>query len=304
MHKRILGGVVLAVLVAGIAHAEVLKITGEFAAPSREASLLRSLSIDRIGGQDGSALARAIEQGLSGTHFDLMGGYAGQGNAEGSLTGGVTTGVDEQPFKRREKRCVEKDSANQKKCIREEEVELRCRRRIVSVKADLRIVRNRDGRIVYSATKPFSEETSWCEGKNDRPPPVEDVIADAVRSLGYAVREDIAPTISTYDIRVRESDKGMSKDQAKRFKDLVKLTKRDVRGACDGWEAMAGELPGNASLTFNRGLCAEQAGDYPRALQLYHAAQRAGAAEGGAGADRAMRLIAGKEDAAIRARRR
>ncbi len=303
MDKRILGGVVLPALVAGIAHAEILKITGEFAAPNREASLLHSLSIDRIGGEDGSALARAIEQGLSGTHFDLMGGYAGQGNAEGSLTGGVTTGVDEQPFKRKEKRCVEKDSAD-KKCIREEEVELRCRRRIVSVKADLRIVRNRDGRIVYSATKPFSQESSWCEGKNDRPPPVEDVIADGVRSLGYAVREDIAPTISTYDIRVRESDKGMSKDQAKRFKELVKLTKRDVRGACDGWEAMAGELPGNASLTFNRGLCAEQAGDYPRALELYHAAQRAGASEGGAGADRALRLIAGREDAAIRARRR
>jgi hypothetical protein len=303
MDKRILGGVVLAALVAGIAHAEILQITGELAAPNREASLLRSLSVDRIAGQDGPALARAIEQGLSGTHFDLMGGYAGQNNAEGSLTGGVTTGVDEQPFRRKEKRCVEKDKANDKKCVREEEVELRCRRRIVSVKADLRIVRNRDDRIVYSASKPFTQESSWCEGKSDRPPPVEEVIADAVRSLGHAVRDDIAPTVSTYDIRVRESDKGMSKDQAKRFKDLVKLTKRDVRGACDGWEAMAGELPGNASLTFNRGLCAEQAGDYPRALQLYRAAQSAGASEGGGGADRALRLIAGREDAAIRERR-
>ncbi len=304
MDKRILGGVVCAVLVAGIAHAEILQITGEFAAPNREASLLHSLSVDRIAGQDGPALARAIEQGLSGTHFDLMGGYAGQNNAEGSLTGGVTTGVDEQPFRRKEKRCVEKDKANDKKCVREEEVELRCRRRTVSVKADLRIVRNRDGRIVYSASKPFTQESSWCEGKNDRPPPVEEVIADAVRSLGHAVRDDIAPTVSTYDIRVRESDKGMSKDQARRFKDLVKLTKRDVRGACDGWEAMAGELPGNASLTFNRGLCAEQAGDYPRALRLYQAAQGAGASEGGVGADRALRLIAGREDAAIRERRR
>jgi hypothetical protein len=303
MKKRILGAIALVALAAGIAHAEVLEITGEFAAPNREASLLRSISIDRIDGQDGAALERAIEQGLSNTHFDLMGGRTGRSNAEGSLTGGITTGIDEQPFKRKEKRCVEKDSADQKKCVREDYVELRCRRRIINVKADLRLVRNRDGRIVYSTTKPFTQDTSWCEGQS-APGPVEEVIADGVRGLGYAVRADIAPTISTYSIRVRESDKGMSKEQAKRFKDLVKLTKRDVRGACAGWAALGNELPGNPSLAFDLGLCAEQAGDYQKALQYYHAAQRAGATEGGQGADRAIRLIAGKEDAAIRARRR
>ncbi|MEP9359508.1 hypothetical protein [Sphingomonas sp. KR3-1] len=300
MKKRILGAIGVAALVAGIARAEVVEITGEFAAPSREASLLRSISIDRIGGQDGSALARAIEQSLSGTHFDLMGG--GRGNAEGSLSGGITTGVDESPFKKREKKCVEKNDKG--KCVKEEDVELRCRRRIVTLKADLRILRNRDGRIVYSATKPFSQDTSWCEGQGGRPAPVEDVIADGVRTLGAQVRSDIAPTVSTYRVRVRESDKGMSKDQAKRFKDAIKLTKRDVRGACAGWDALAHELPGNPSISFDLGLCAEQRGDYAKALDFYHAAQRAGAQEGGEGADRAIRLIAGREDAAIRARRR
>lgn len=299
MKKRILGGVAIAMLAGGIARAEILEVTGEFAAPNREASLLRSLSIDQIGGEDGSALARAIEQALSGTHFDLMGG----GNAEGSLTGGVSTGVDERPFKRREKRCVEKNSANQNKCIREAEVEVRCRRRVINVKADLRIVRNRDGRILYSTTKPFVQDESWCEGQN-APAPAEEVIGDAVRALGYQVRSDIAPTVSTYRIRVRESDKGMSKEQGKRFKELIKLTKRDVRGACAGWSGLAGDVPNHPSLTFDLGLCAEQAGDYQKALDFYHAAQRAGAAEGGEGADRALRLIAGREDAAIRARRR
>ncbi|NWP29066.1 hypothetical protein GY984_25555, partial [Escherichia coli] len=81
----------------------------------------------------------------------------------------VTTGVDESNFKRLERRCVEKDSADQKKCIRHAEVEVRCRRRVVSVKADLRLVRNRDGRIVYSTTKPFINEFSSCEGDNTRP---------------------------------------------------------------------------------------------------------------------------------------
>lgn len=299
MKKRMIGAIALAALAAGAANAEVLEITGEFAAPSREASLLRSLSVDRIDGQDGAALERAIEQALSGTHFDLMGGGAG----EGSLSGGVTTGVDERPYKSREKRCVEKDSANQNKCIREAEVDVRCRRRIINVKADLRIVRARDARIVYSTSKPFAQESSWCEGQ-EPPAPAEEVIADAVRSLAYQVRSDIAPTVSTYRIRVRESDKGMSKGQGKRFKELIKLTKRDPRSACAGWAALAAEVPNHPSLSFDLGLCAEQTGDYQAALDFYRAAQRAGAVEGGEGTDRALRLIAGKEDAAIRARRR
>src|SRR5436305_4699125 len=86
MNKRILVGAAAAMLVAGIARAEVLEITGEFAAPNREASLLRSISVDRIEGQDGQALARAIEQGLAGTHFALMGGHAGRGNADRKST--------------------------------------------------------------------------------------------------------------------------------------------------------------------------------------------------------------------------
>ena len=77
MKKRMIGAIALAALAAGVANAEVLEITGEFAAPSREASLLRSLSVDRIEGQDGAALERAIEQAdrkstrLNSSHTDI-----------------------------------------------------------------------------------------------------------------------------------------------------------------------------------------------------------------------------------------
>ena len=287
-------------LAAGIAQAEVLEITGEFAAPNREASLLHSLSIDRFSGQDGAALARAIEQGLSGTHFDLMAGRTGRDVADGSLSGGVTSGVEESGYEKYEKRCVQK--AQDGKCQKEEQVKLYCRRRVINVNVDLRLVRNRDGRIVYSATKPFRDETVWCPGQNPQRT-VEETISDAVRNLGYSVRGDIAPDVQTYRIRVRESDKGMSKEQGKRFKDLIKLTKRDARGACAGWAAMRAEAPGHPSLLFDLGLCAEQAGRYEEALALYRDAVRAGAAEGNEGADRAMRLIAGREDAKLRGRR-
>ncbi|MBX3566007.1 MAG: hypothetical protein KF730_15685 [Sphingomonas sp.] len=284
---------------AGVAQAEVLRVTGEFPARFREASLLHSLSIDRFDGQDGIALANAIERRMGSTHFELMGGRAGRHNADASLSGAVTTGVEENPFKKKEKRCVEKDKDD--KCLKEAEVDVRCRSRIINLRADLRMVRNEDGRVVYSESKPFREETSWCEGQNPFRS-VEDSVIAGIQQIANDVRYDIAPSVQTYDIRVRESTKGLSKDAAKRFKDLVKLTKRDPRGACAGWEAMLAEGP-HPSILFNVGLCAEQRGDYDGAVALYRQSSQYGASEGGEGASRASRLIAGREDATARARR-
>lgn len=299
IRKRWVAATVAVATAAGIAHAEVLQITGEFAAGFREASLLHTLAIGRIEGQDGPALGNAIERHLSGTHFQLLGGRGARGNADGTLSGGVTGGSEESPFTRKEKRCTAKDKDG--KCIKEEEVELRCRRRIVNVQATLRIVRNEDGRIVYSEQKPFRNETSWCQGQGAGQT-VEEVVAGAIEQMASSVRYDIAPSVRTYSVRVREGTKGMSKDLAKRFKDVIKLTKRDPRGACAAWDTMA-EAAGHPSLLFNQGLCAEQRGDYAGALALYRQAAGAGASEGNEGAGRAEQLIAGREDARKRARR-
>ena len=293
-------GAAIAAAALGVAQAEVLGITGEFPARHREASLLHSLSIGRFDGQDGIALANAIERAMGRTHFELMGGRTGRNNAEASLSGAVTTGVEENPFKKKEKRCIEKDKDG--KCVKEAEVDVKCRRRVVNLRADLRMVRSEDGRVVYSESKPFRDETSWCEGQNPYRS-VEDTVMAAIQQISNDVRYDIAPSIQNYEIRVRESTKGFSKDAAKRFKDLVKMTKRDQGGACRGWDAMQAEAPTHPSLLFNRGLCAEQRGDYEGAVALYRQASQYGAGEGGEGASRATRLIAGREDAKLRARR-
>ncbi|RYY24284.1 MAG: hypothetical protein EOP62_17520 [Sphingomonadales bacterium] len=285
---------------AGVAEAETLSMTGEFAAPYRDASLLGSLALGRIEGQDGPALANAIERYLSNTHFELMGGRGARRDADGTLSGGITGGSEETPFTRKEKKCTSKDKDG--KCIKEEEVEVRCRRRVINLNVSLRIVRGSDGRIVYSEQKPFRHEASWCQGQSAGQT-VEEIIGGGIEQIARSVRFDIAPEVRTYSIRVREGTKGMSKEAAKRFKDLIKLTKRDARGACAGWDAMR-DAAGHPSLVFNQGLCAEQRGDYARALALYGDASRAGATEGREGMERANRLIAGREDAAVRKRRR
>ncbi|MBC9033131.1 hypothetical protein IAG41_12095 [Sphingomonas sp. JC676] len=301
--KRI-SGLLAATLLAGTARAEVIEVTGEFPASNREASMLGSIAIERIGGQDGPALGIAIERALSGTHFEVLAGRTGRETAEGGISGAVSTGVEEAPFKRKEKQCTSKDKDG--KCLKEEQVEINCRRRLITINADLRVVRNSDGRILYSDTKRAGDDVSWC--KNERPnQTAEDRISDLLQGIAGGFRMEIAPHVETYRIRVRESGKGMPKDVAKQFKGLVTLSKRDPRGACAGWDSMNRQLPGNASVVFNLGLCAEQHGEYDAALALYREAQPLIGGRGGEaadGADRAMRLIVGRKDAAERARRR
>jgi len=286
---------------AGAAQSEVLEITGEFPANNREASFLESVSVDRFGGSDGSALQIAIERALGGSQFELLGGRAGRDTAEGSISGSINSGVDESSFTKKEKQCVSKDGNG--KCTKEEQVEVRCKRRIIDIKADIRIVRNTDGRILYSQPKPFRDEVEWCRGDNPSRT-TEDVIEGAIRDIAGSLRGDLVPHTDTYKIRVREGTKGLSKETANRFKDLVKLTKRDPQGACRGWDAMQAEAAGYPSLLFNLGLCAEQRGDYEKAVGLYRDAANAGATEGREGFERATRLIAGREDAKERAKRR
>lgn len=294
----------IGLVASGIGHAEVLSVTGELAAPHRDASLLRSLAIARFDGEDGLALAGAVERALSNTHFDLMAGRGGRDNAEGTLSGAVRTGVEERSFKRKEKRCAVKKKGGG--CEKEENVEVRCRERTVTVTANFRVLRNADGRILYSAEKPNIDQRTRCEGE-DGGPAIDEIVSEAMREIADGLRSDIAPSVRTYNVRVLESTKGLSKLDADRFKAAVRMTKRDAPGACAAWEAMNREAPNHAATVFNLALCAEQRGDYANAMALYRQAQPLIGGRGGEaseGVSRVAQLIAGREDAAARGRRR
>lgn len=304
--------VVLAALImtAPAALAESVRMTGRFAAPYRDAAMLDSLRVGRIGGEDGMQLALAIERALGRpniegrTHFELIGGPGG--DADGLLNGNVVTGVQETRFKRKEKDCVEREGGKRDgKCLREEEVEKDCTRRVINVNADLRIADAR-ARVVYSVSRPRRDETSWCRGQ-DPSRTTEEAIRAMIIDIAENVRADIVPSVELYSIRFRESTRGLPKPLERPFKDIVKRTQRDLRAACAAWAAMDQQAPNHPSITFDLALCAESAGEYDKALALYRRAAPLigrGGNEATAGAERAQRLIAGRDDEAARRRGR
>lgn len=297
-------------MTAPAALAESARMTGRFAAPYRDAAMLDSLRVGRIAGEDGMQLGMAIERALARpdiegrTHFDLVGGRGG--DADGLLNGNVVTGVQETRFKRKEKECVEREGGKRDgKCLREEEVEKDCTRRVINVNADLRLA-GPDGRVLYSVSRPRRDETSWCRGQ-DPARTTEEAIRGMIIDIAENVRADIVPSVQDYSIRFRESTKGLPKELVRPFKDIVRQTQRDLRGACAAWAVMDQQVPNHPSITFDLGLCAESAGDYDKALALYRRAApligRSGN-EATTGVERAVRLIAGRDDEAARRRGR
>lgn len=266
----------VAITVAVPALAETLTSTGLFPAPWREAAMLRSITVDRLGGRDGQQVGMAIERALGRTNnrgvawFEMVygGRRSGGGNADGTLSGAVSSGVEDSYYKQPEKRCVERDA--DKKCIKEETVQLNCTRRVANLTADLRIVRN-DGRIVYNVTKPLRQEITWCQGQNPSRT-AEEMIASMVGEIAESVRSDTVPRTEVYRTRILESTKGVPKDQTKRFKDVVKLTQRNPGQACQEWAVLNQSVPNHPSILFNLGLCAESMNDLQGALNWYRRA--------------------------------
>lgn len=297
-------------LFAPAAHAETVRMNGRFPAPYRDAAMLDSLRVGRIGGEDGIQLGMAIERALARpdiegrTHFDLVG--APGGDADGLLNGNVVTGLEETRFKRKEKECVEREGEKRDgKCLREEEVEKDCTRRIINVNADLRITDARS-RVVYSVSLPRRDEASWCRGQTPSRT-TEEAIRAMILDVAENVRADIVPSVEIYVIRFRESTRGLPKPLERPFKDIVKQTQRDLPAACAAWTAMDAQAPNHPSITFDLGLCAESAGDYDAALALYRRAAPLigrGGNEATVGIDRVARLIAGRADELARERAR
>ncbi|UZK68218.1 hypothetical protein OKW76_09035 [Sphingomonas sp. S1-29] len=261
-------------MVSGAA-AESVGFVAETPAGNRAVAMLDSLAIGRLGGGDGMRLAMAIERALAQPgpdgqpHFDLMAGRRGGGaDADGVLDGAVISEVQENRVKLERNRCIE---GSDKDCKKRGNVELDCRRRVLSVRADLRVVGNADGRILYAEQHPRREEVSWCPGDTS-PVGVEDRVSAMIDTIAAEVRDDLTPRAERVNIRFREGRKGMDKAAGERFKQAIRLTQRDLRAACGEFDAIEAAMPGHPSVVFNRALCAEAADSLEQARTIYAAA--------------------------------
>lgn len=238
------------------------------------------IAVDRFEGEDGAELAQGIEAALGTVRFGNRPYFRMIGLETGAaydaiVTGSAKTAFSESNVTEKRKRCVEKDPANKDKCLKEDEVDIRCRRRIVTVSSTVRLAAVADGSVRYSRPLVTRDEQNICPDRQASRT-IEDFVAEALRGQVDTIRRDVAPRAYTIDVRVDENRKELDKPVAEAFKAAVRQTKTDPAGACDAWAAMTRDIEPTAALAFNLGLCAEQRGDFVAAGDWYGQAQRLG----------------------------
>ncbi|MBX9814397.1 MAG: hypothetical protein K2X76_06825, partial [Sphingomonas sp.] len=256
----------IALGIAAPAAGESISITGRFPAPYREGGYIRRISVDRITGADGRALAFSLERALGSAGREVVLGGA---PSEAGISGDVATEINERRVEQQRERCTQQEGD---RCLKREQVKLICNARVVDMIADLRIAEEARGDVLYSARKTRHNESIFCPGDANRPGPVEGLVRGMVDDVAGEVARDITPYTRTYSQRFYESRDGMPKELGQRFKEAIAQTKRDMPGACAALAALDQELP-HFALAYDAGLCAEAEGDYPRALAAYQRAR-------------------------------
>lgn len=286
---------------SGAASAETLTVSGWYAAEERDVAMLHSLSVGRFDGNEGYSLASALERKLGqGRDRDGRAYYtirSGYGKVDGVADGAMQIRVENVNFKRKVKRCPADTSSTKCPDAEKIEIELHCKRRIVSATSDVKIVRMADDAIIYSRSFPQRNQVETCEGDKE-PNEIGPLVDSWVADIANQVAAQITPFGRTEKIRVRESRTGMNKEDSAQMKSLIAATKTSESAACAGWRDMEARGVKHATLSFNLGLCAESAGDLDTALSYYGALAAAsrGSADVNASIERVERRMAGEAD--------
>lgn len=286
-----------ALCLAATAQAETLRIEGLYPARAPDIASIKSISIDRFGGSDGTALAFEIEDKLrdleidGAPYFKIMAGRSAI-EPEAMLSGTATAGVEEYETTGYRDRCVERNDKG--KCEKRKSIKVPCTARVIDFQARVRLSRFSDGQTIYSDSKSDEKEQTVC-GRKESFSSSEGVIRGMIKSAAHSVRLDLAPIEKSQSIRVLERRKGMDKPTAQFFKAAVKMTKTDEQEACRVWDQAAANSVPHGSTTFNRALCAEKDGALDKALVLYAEARQLSASK--TETSRAVGRVEGRQQA-------
>lgn len=268
-----------AALWCAAAAAETLPVSGVYPAGNDAAAELRSIAVERFGGDDGQQVGIAAADRLRAVSID--GEPYFRIVPEGTRADAVLQGTAAAESRRRdsspreESVCVERDA--DRDCIKREKRKIPCWELVVELNTTVRLVRV-DGAVVFALDSEDELPQRFCEG-DDRPSR-ERMIRTLAERQADRLRSEFAPEQRAEQIRVMEDRDGLSREDGRAFRDAVLLTKTDRQAACEAWAALEPGNPDHPSVLFNLGLCEESAGRLREANDYYQRVIRGGKDDG------------------------
>jgi hypothetical protein len=257
-----------AALWGAAAAAETLPVSGVYPAGNDAAAALRSIAVERFGGEEGQQVGIAAADRLRAVTIDDEPYF--RVVPEGSRADAVLQGTAAAESSRRdsspreENVCVERDE--DRDCIRREKRKIPCWELVVQLDTTIRLIRT-DGAVVYALNSEDEQPQRFCEGEER--PSRERLIRTLAERQADRLRSDFAPVQRSEQVRVMEDRDGLSRDDGRAFRAAVQLTKTDRGAACNAWAALEPGNPGHPSVLFNLGLCEESQGRLREAHDYY-----------------------------------
>ena len=250
--------------------AETLPIEGVYPAGSDQLANLNSLAIGPFTREDGEFLSIELEQRLTGVrvrgapYFSIV-PLRAKGGADGTITGSATSSLDERREQVKDRVCAYEDAKG--KCRQWRDVIINCTRRIVTLTYTLQVEGRRRERVFGVAST--AEDSQLICPNSGEVPTIETAVAQLISRVANELRLQFAPLEVREDIRVKEGTDGLQNDAKKKFKEGIKLTKRNVTSACTVWAEVDQLVPDHGPTLFNLGLCAESRREYDAAETFY-----------------------------------
>ncbi|HAU21316.1 MAG TPA: hypothetical protein DCS24_01775 [Erythrobacter sp.] len=152
-------------------------------------------------------------------------------------------------------------------CVEKREDVYQCIMLNVGYRPTVRLLAS-DGRLLYENSEYLESYEKSCDDEVGSPSP--HVLLDSLaQQYARSVRRDLAPQFRSANVLLLERRKGMSKEDARSFKEAVRLTKTDPIAACRAFETLESTNRAHVSVLFNIGLCRESEDDLGQARDYY-----------------------------------
>jgi len=253
------------------ANAESLRVDRFTPAPIPGMESVVSIAVDRVSGPDGDVFADALERHLAWLSDDGMMVFEVINPRSPTPPDAIVTGAADISVRRydtdeKRKKCVERDANG--KCVRKAEVVVECLNREVSLSANIRIVDEHRGQILYTRSMSPSDSEKRCDDDRSSFRAMDEVVRNLAREAASEIPV-LAPRFDRPAVDILEERKGLPKDWITPFRDAIRLTKTDRSAACDLFEQIAVAVPGHSPTQYNLGLCYEAAGRADDAASRY-----------------------------------
>ena len=248
--------------------AETLPIEGVYPAGNDSLAALNSLSMGVFSGGDGQTLVLVLEQRLrdvnlrGAPYFNIV---PFRSDADGTLSGSASGRSESRNELGRRRECAYRGPKGN--CKEHRWVNVSCTRRSVTLNYAIAVVGRRRERL-FTITNTAANSELICPDSGEVAP-VDIVIGQLVSGVANELRLQFAPLEVWDNIRVKEGTDGLQNNAKTKFKDGIRLTKRNIASACEVWNEVDQLVPNHAPTLFNLGLCAESRRDYNGSEALY-----------------------------------